>query len=228
MMALLWAVATASFLGSLHCMVMCGPLVGLYCGSAERPPGTAHVFYHVARLLVYALLGTIAGAIGSAVDLAGHALSLHRAAALIGGTVLIAFGVLTLLARKPAGLSQGLFARRTLVRLRTAPPQVRASLLGFFSATLPCGWLWAFVVSAAATGSALSGAFTMTAFWFGTVPALLASTVAWRGIGRAVGKRLPLFTAVLLMLVGAAALAMRAPMLSHSHTGEPAAEESCH
>ncbi|MBE7450024.1 MAG: sulfite exporter TauE/SafE family protein [Kofleriaceae bacterium] len=43
--------------------------------------------------------------------------------------------------------------------------RARAALLGLLSAALPCGWLWAFVVVAAGTGSPVGGALVMTAFW---------------------------------------------------------------
>jgi len=227
-MALLWAVATASFLGSLHCVGMCGPLVGFYCGSGQdRTSTSAHVAYHASRLLVYAILGGIAGGLGSVVDLAGQALHLHRAAALVGGSALILFGVLSLLGRGKGWLGKGLLSRPSLVRLKTARPEARATALGLLSGTLPCGWLWAFVVSAASTASIASGVLVMTAFWIGTVPALLVSAAAWRGISRTLGRRLPLVTALLLIAVGAAALVMRLPMLSPPADPETPAH-SCH
>ena len=227
MIALLWAVATASFLGSLHCVGMCGPLVGFYCGTDKRAPGTAHVSYHASRLLVYAILGGIAGGLGSVVDLAGQAVHMHRAAALVGGIALIGYGLLTLFGRGRGLQSKGILARRTLVRLRTARPETRATVLGLLSGTLPCGWLWAFVVSAASTASVASGVLVMTAFWLGTVPALVGSAVAWRGISRSLGRKLPLVTSILLILVGVAALTMRLPMLSPPADPEAPAE-SCH
>src|SRR5690606_18807129 len=49
----------------------------------------------------------------------------------------------------------------------------RAALLGVSTGLLPCGWLYAFALSAAATGSARDGALVMAAFWLGSVPALV-------------------------------------------------------
>jgi len=227
-MALLWAVATASFLGSLHCVGMCGPLVGFYCGAQDRASTSAHVAYHASRLLVYAILGGIAGGLGSVVDLAGQTIHLHRAAALVGGIALIGFGVLSLLGRGKGLLGKGLLHRPTLVRLKTARPETRATALGLLSGTLPCGWLWAFVVSAASTASIASGVLVMTAFWIGTVPALLVSAAAWRGISRTLGRRLPLVTSLLLIAVGTAALLMRLPMLSPPPANPEAPAHSCH
>jgi len=42
---------------------------------------------------------------------------------------------------------------------------------------LPCGWLWTFVVSAAATRSAYAGALVMFIFWCSTVPALTTAQI---------------------------------------------------
>lgn len=227
MIALLWAVATASLLGSLHCIGMCGPLVGFYCGSDRTAPARAHISYHASRLLIYSILGGIAGGLGSVVDMAGQAIHMHRAAALIGGVLLITYGVLSFFGHGQTLLSKGLLARKSLVRLRTSSPETRATVLGLLSGTLPCGWLWAFVVSAASTGSVAAGVLVMTAFWVGTVPALIASAAAWRGISKSLGKRLPKITAVLLILVGAAAITMRLPMLS-APADKEAPAESCH
>jgi hypothetical protein len=81
-------------------------------------------------------------------------------------------------------------------------PVVRAALLGAVAPLLPCGWLYAFVASAASTGSASNGALVMAAFWAGTVPALAAVTL---GLHRALGparRFLPFATALALVAVG--------------------------
>src|SRR5690606_26485689 len=46
---------------------------------------------------------------------------------------------------------------------------------GVLTALLPCGWLHGFVLAAAATRSASSGALLLSVFWLGTAPALLMS-----------------------------------------------------
>jgi sulfite exporter TauE/SafE len=62
--------------------------------------------------------------------------------------------------------------------------------------------LWAFVVTAAGTGSALAGAAVMTAFWAGTVPALLAVGFGTQLVSAPLRRHIPTVTAVLLVALG--------------------------
>jgi len=81
---------------------------------------------------------------------------------------------------------------------------------------LPCAWLYAFVATAAGTGSPVRGALVMAFFWAGTVPALAAIGVLARGALGPLSRRLPLVTASLLVVVGLLTLGQR---LVPSHAG---------
>jgi sulfite exporter TauE/SafE len=85
----------------------------------------------------------------------------------------------------------------------------RAGLLGALTALLPCGWLYAFVLTAAGTGSAGSGSLIMLAFWAGTVPALLAVGLGVRLFATPLMRRAPALTAWLLVAIGITTLSGR-------------------
>ena len=51
-------------------------------------------------------------------------------------------------------------------------------LLGMCWGLLPCGLVYSILVTAASTGSALEGGFTMLAFAVGTLPAMTGMTAA--------------------------------------------------
>jgi sulfite exporter TauE/SafE len=57
--------------------------------------------------------------------------------------------------------------------LSTKSRNIQASGIGFFTAFLPCGWLYSFVLIALASGSWISGGLTLFVFWAGTLPILL-------------------------------------------------------
>jgi uncharacterized protein len=228
--ALLGTTLVTSLVGSLHCAGMCGPFVGFYAGQDRDGRGLArHAAYNGGRLVVYTALGALAGAVGAVVDLAGRALEVQRVAAVLAGAVILTWGLLALL--RALGVRVGQRAGRVgplgpaLVRLRTRPPVVRAAALGFLTAALPCGWLWAFVVAAAGTGSAAWGAALMFAFWLGTVPMLLGLGLGAQRLARTLGRRLPVVTAGALIVVGLAAMLTRAPMLDAAPDPEAPA---CH
>ena len=81
--------------------------------------------------------------------------------------------------------------------------------MGTLTGLLPCGWLWAFVITAGGSGHVASGAAVMAAFWLGTVPAMVGVLGV---LGPALGRlraRMPAITAIALIAVGLGTLAMR-------------------
>lgn len=214
MTALFATVVSASLLGSLHCAGMCGGLVALYAADARGREARAHVAYHTGRLATYAALGALAGALGGLVDHAGTLAGIAHLAAIVAGAAVALWGVFKLagIADERIGLPKAVSARiaRFVAGVRRHPPTLRAALLGLSSALLPCGWLYAFVAVAAGTGSALAGAGVMATFWLGTVPALAVVGVSVRRLAGPIGRRLPLLSAVALIVVGLGTVWMRA------------------
>jgi hypothetical protein len=81
-------------------------------------------------------------------------------------------------------------------------PAVRALIIGLLAMFLPCGWLYLFVIAAAATGSPLMGAAAMVAFWLGTVPILAAVGVGVQSLFGPLRKHLPAVMSCVLIVVG--------------------------
>ncbi len=207
-MPLFVSVLSASLLGSLHCAGMCGPLVTVYAVASRDPSRSPrfqwslHAAYHLGRGVTYAAVGALGGAVGSFVDWAGEAAGLARVAALLSSLLLIVWGLSVLFPRFCIRTPwDGIFGRR-LVQLKRRPPLLRASLLGSLSPLLPCGWFYAFAVTAAGTGSYVVGAMVMTVFWAGTVPALVGMGAVATHVGQAVRARLPLITGTALIVIG--------------------------
>ncbi|MCB9487338.1 MAG: sulfite exporter TauE/SafE family protein [Deltaproteobacteria bacterium] len=220
MTALLTTVLVASVLGSVHCVGMCGGLVAFYSGSDSSTgwrKGVAHGVYNGGRALSYVILGALAGAFGSLVNLAGNEAGLPRLAALIGGTMMIVWGLIALaqalgvpLSRLPQPKALQKIIFQLSGKLRGKPPVFRALFLGVFSAILPCGWLYAFALIAAGTGSPITGALVMFAFWLGTVPWLLGLGVIVQSLAAPLRRRIPAATAIILVVVGVMAVTQRA------------------
>jgi len=217
MTALLLTVVVASLVGSLHCVGMCGPFVAFYSGadgSAGARRLLSHAAYSGGRLLTYAAFGLAAGAVGAALDVAGSLAGVQRIAGIVAGATMIMWGVLALLQLRGVRIfkhasGNGRIAhlfRRGFSLVSGKPPLVRALVVGLLSGFLPCGWLWAFVVTAAGTGSALTGAAVMTAFWAGTVPALLAVGFGTQLVSAPLRRHVPALTAVLLVALGLVAI----------------------
>lgn len=238
MTAMLMAVLSASLLGSIHCAGMCGPFCGIAV-SAGRTRGSAatlHAAYHGGRLLTYSLVGAIAGAAGAILDLASALAGLQPLALGLAGGMMVLFG-LAELARQQR--STGWLARVGHWRLphawtrfvqqgqRFAARQSalpRALTIGLLTTLLPCGWLYAFVVTAAGSGGPWQGAAVMAAFWLGTLPVMLSLGIGVRQLGGVLGERLPLATAVALIGVGMFTLAGRLGLSAQALSEQVVAE----
>lgn len=202
--ALLAGVVATSVVGSLHCIAMCGPLVGLHGGAKTMRLALMH---SLGRLATYVTLGVLGGVVGSAVNLAGRVGNVQRAATILAAALIIVIGIAQLVQlRRSASASP---FGSVLVRIRTQRPAARAWLIGTLTGLLPCGWLWAFVIAAAGTGSPVGGGLVMLAFWLGTVPAMVGVLRFAGPVIARVRARMPAVTAAALILIGLGTLALR-------------------
>jgi uncharacterized protein len=212
MTALVVGVFLASLLGSLHCAGMCGAFLAIAVNGIgpDRPrQAPLQIAYHGGRLVTYVALGLSAGALGGLLDLTTALAGVRPVAAALAGATLLAFGIYSLLrlyGYAPARLPAPAFMQRALRaahrRALDRPPVVRAALIGLLTTLLPCGWLYAFVVTAAGTASATLGGLTMAVFWLGTLPVMVALGATVRGFAGALGRRMPVITCVALMALG--------------------------
>lgn len=216
MTALIAAVFVASLMGSLHCAGMCGAFVAFAVGidgkSEVRRRASLQAAYNVGRLLTYVTLGAIAGGLGNAFDAAGQLWGVSRVAVFVAGLSMVIFGTITILrlngVRVPHVRPPKMMERAASSVLRVAvarPPMTRAFITGLTTTLLPCGWLYAFVITAAGTGHPLYGALTMAVFWLGTLPMLIAVGSGVQALASrlgGLGKRVPVITTTAVILIG--------------------------
>lgn len=182
------------FMGSAHCLGMCGPLIISLPGqhTASRTFLQSRLSNQAGRLLVYTLMGAVAGALGEA--LIPNAL--QRGLSIAAGSLIL---LIALLARFGKGLDVPVagpwvrlvsrFRRRWSGALQQSTPSA-LFLWGALNGLLPCGLVYAGLAGALATGSAGAGALFMALFGLGTLPALLALSLTGRQISPTVRVRL--------------------------------------
>jgi sulfite exporter TauE/SafE len=217
---LLFAVLSASLVGSVHCAGMCGPFVAVYSVSGPgRDPGRratrlSHLAYHGTRGVGYVALGALGGAAGRALNWAGNSVGVAQFAALFCSILVLLWGASVVFPVLRIRSPVARFFGPKLAQLGTKPRVFRASLLGALTPLLPCGWLYAFVATAAGTGSVFSGALLMATFWIGTVPALLGMGALLSRLGERLRARVPVLTGVALIFIGGLGVVQRVSMLA--------------
>jgi sulfite exporter TauE/SafE len=163
--------------------------------------------HSIGRLTTYALLGVLAGLVGSAIDIAGSLGNVQRIATVIAAATILAIAIVPLV-RKPSGPARSPFTA-ALVRIRPRSAAKRAWLIGALTGLLPCGWLWAFVVMATGTAQPLAGGLVMATFWLGTAPAMIGLVRFAGPLVATLRARMPALTAIVLVTLGLGTLALR-------------------
>ncbi len=160
---------------SLHCVQMCGPIVLAFSLPLKRSDALrAHLQYNAGRILTYAFLGAIAGAVGGGIGMLGRLAGLASGARVFAGGAMIVAGFLMVGLLPSNGLItiQNRSITKRIGRRLLAPKG--KFTLGLTLGLLPCGLVYAALLKAVDSGSALAGAGTMLAFGAGTAVALLS------------------------------------------------------
>ncbi len=165
-----------------HCVGMCSPFVMIVARRFGVPEGRhsaagAQLWYTAGRVLTYAMLGALAGALGGLVEVAGSLVGMQRAAAILAGLALVAFAMVSLTGWTPRTQAHGAWFGRITGLMKGRMPG-HPVVVGLFLGLLPCGLLYSAVAGAVARGGALEGATALLAFGLGTAPALLGISLA--------------------------------------------------
>jgi uncharacterized protein len=183
------AALAVGFIGSLHCLGMCGPIVLAYSLQIEvgevaagtmalRKSLNHHIAFHSGRLLSYGLLGLLTAGLFHISGVNDFLKNFRGGIVLVGGILMVYFGLVLLkilpfpnFLSYPA-LGYGAFWGRPVSRLLKSSRVGSRIVLGWAVGFLPCGLSWAMIVRAAVSQSMVQGFLIMLAFGLGTVPAL--------------------------------------------------------
>jgi sulfite exporter TauE/SafE len=211
------------FVGSLHCLGMCGPLVMAY--SLHLPSGDSsrtvpvkavwsrgishHLAFHAGRILTYGLLGALAATLAHLTAFNQVLGNLRGGFTLGAGALMVLLGLILLkvlpfpLLSLPS-IGPNSFWGKIFPRLFQAQSLSSKLALGLATGFLPCLLSWALIVKAAATGNPFTGFLVTTAFGLGTVPALFltglsASLLSLRA--RFFGERIAAVSVILMGMI---------------------------
>lgn len=142
--------------------------------------------FHAGRLVSFAVLGGVLGAIGSAI---GINFTFTAILGILASVVMLLLGLnlVGVFEKNKIALPSGMFNFFRRIEHKTFTPLV----LGFATFFLPCGFTQSMQVQALSSGSFMSGLIIMFAFALGTLPMLLL--LSFGSASFAHGKHAPLF-----------------------------------
>lgn len=164
------------FLGSFHCIGMCGPIALAIptSGNGRFHYIRSSAVYNSGRIITYSLIGLVAGIIGHSIAFAGF----QDTFSIIMGSIIL----LTLLLPqvfKFSGIKNSITAAtgklKSALRQHFSRHSLRSILLiGLLNGLLPCGLVYLGVAGSLTAGSTVNGILFMVAFGAGTFPAMMS------------------------------------------------------
>lgn len=178
---MLFSALILGFLGSFHCIGMCGPIAFML--PVDRTNQVKRFFqilsYHLGRLLTYSSIGLLFGFLGKGFKLFGF----QQHLSILTGVLMILAVILPKLFQK-VKISQSI--SRLVIKLKSALGKELKSkrndtffTIGFLNGYLPCGLVYMAVLGAITTSNPLIGSLYMFLFGLGTIP--LMSLVVYLG-----------------------------------------------
>lgn len=173
-------------LGGVHCLGMCGGIVGALTLGQAQPGKSAgnglatQLAYNSGRILSYSVAGGIAGFLGATTLNLAQVREAQLVLLLIAGTFMIALGLFLggwwqgLLSVEKAG-NRVIWKWIEPIGRRYIPVKSPsdALVLGSIWGWLPCGLVYSILIWSLASGSFAKGAALMMGFGLGTLPNLL-------------------------------------------------------
>jgi hypothetical protein len=169
----IWAALVIGFMGSFHCVGMCGPIaMSIPRGSSNFLPLTINaVLYNFGRISTYSVFGFLFGLIGTGITISGFQGSLS----IILGVVIIC-GVLFNNFLKPPANSFFIgfkgWVTQAYGKLLHKKSKAALAGLGVLNGLLPCPFVYSALAVAVLTSTPVHSAAFMAVFGLGTFPAM--------------------------------------------------------
>lgn len=223
------------FLGSLHCIGMCGPIA--LALPLNRKSIATQVLgvgtYNLGRIFTYSLIGLLLGTVGKGITFFGAQQNFSIAT----GAIIIIVALLPFSIEKLFDVTPIL--SKVLNRIKHAlgfylKSKSYSSLfgIGFFNGFLPCGLVYFAVIGAITSYNTWQGALFMAAFGAGTLPMMMITALAPGFIGvkwrNRVKKALPFFAVLIGVLFILRGLNLGIPYVSPELLPESPNAVDCH
>lgn len=236
MTTLILTAITLGFIGSFHCVGMCGPIalaLPLDQNSfASKVMGV--LLYNSGRMFTYALFGGLFGLVGESFVIAGY----QQILSITLGTAILIMVLLPNHVFSKYKITGAIYSSIGKLKHHVSSLFKKSSFsslffIGTLNGLLPCGLVYLGIAGAIATGNSLQGSLFMAMFGLGTFPAMVSLSFLGNSINmkyrNKINKAIPTFvvaTALLLILRG---MNLGIPYLSPEMSEtKPIAHKCCH
>lgn len=201
----LYSALVLGLIGSLHCAGMCGPIaIALPLSKDSWVSRIAGgLSYNIGRTLTYVLLGAIFGLVGMGLALGG----LQQATSILAGSVMVLSVLIPAIGNLNNKFNRiidplATSLKRAFSRLFSKKSMSSLFLLGILNGFLPCGLVYMALAGALVMSHILEGALYMLLFGLGTIPMLLAISLAGNMISQKFRRSLSRIIPYLIALLG--------------------------
>ncbi|MCH7409218.1 sulfite exporter TauE/SafE family protein [Belliella sp. DSM 111904] len=190
------------FLGSFHCLGMCGPIALAISAKDNSPFLRNKIIYNLGRTLTYSVLGVLLGMIGFSLALAG----IQQWISVLMGALILLMAFFYKSSERLITQS-GLFGAVYKLKSSLGYFLKKGGSLAFFAsgilnALLPCGMVYIALIASLATQSPIEGGFYMLSFGVGTIPMLIGVMVSGKIISSRIRTKLTNALPYFAMFIG--------------------------
>jgi len=217
----IWTGFIIGFLGSFHCVGMCGPIaLALPFGEQYNfKLALGRLLYNIGRSITYAIFGAIFGLFGKGIEVVG----LQKWASIILGVSILLYyvtpnkfkGKLSL--SKPYQLMSNIVKKGFSKLTKNGSPS-SLFIFGLINGLLPCGFVYVALAGAITTGGAIPGAIYMFLFGLGTTPIMFATSLVGKFLSmklkQQMNKLIPVFAIILAIIFILRGLSLGIPFIS--------------
>ncbi|MEQ8244036.1 sulfite exporter TauE/SafE family protein [Fulvivirga sp.] len=192
--------ASIGFLGSFHCVAMCGPIAAYIHNSASLKSSV--VLYNSGRVLTYIILGILLALVGNGFEVFG----MQRWLSVVAGAFVLIVILFPVVQKKYSYLASSFTPLNKLKQQLSKATKDGRKLpylfIGMLNGLLPCGVVYLALATSLSTANTSSAALLMLGFGFGTWPLMLMVGFSMKFFGKSGPLRLNYVLPALSVLIG--------------------------
>jgi sulfite exporter TauE/SafE len=204
-MTILLSALVLGLMGSFHCAGMCGPIaiaLPLH-GNTILQKVFGGTLYNIGRTITYGIMGALFGLLGQGIEMLGFQ---QKISVVMGALMIISVLFPALFKNKNnIGKSWSRFVgglKKAIGKMFSIRSFSSLFFIGLLNGLLPCGLVYMAIAGAIGTGGVTQGSLYMILFGLGTIPMMLAISMAGNIMSQAIRRKINKLIPVLVIVVG--------------------------